>query len=63
MALVSSDFQNLIWMAQVKFGISSLDGLLEAGYIQRGENTPSSLKPMTFYFVFATNYISEFSSF
>ena len=43
-------------MAQVKFGISSLDGLLEAGYIQK-ENTPNYLKPMTFCFVFATNYI------
>ena len=36
------DFQNLIWMAQVKFGISSLDGLLEAGYIQKGEYTELS---------------------
>ncbi len=36
------DVQNLVWMAEVKFGISSLDGLLEAGYIQKGEHTELS---------------------
>ena len=36
------DFQNLIWMAEVKFGISSLDGLLAGGYIQKGEHTELS---------------------
>jgi [protein-PII] uridylyltransferase len=33
------DYQNLIWMAEVKFGISTIDGLLDAGYIQKGEYT------------------------
>ena len=33
------DFQNLLWMSEVKFGISTMDGLLENGYIQKGEHT------------------------